>query len=45
MNDRLEEAVKLYSKAVTDEGNGVNEVDDDYDYDYDDDVYFTAILR
>lgn len=30
--------MKLYSKDVTDEGNGVSEVDDD-------DVYLTAILR
>ncbi len=40
--------MKLYSKAVTDEGNGVSEVDDDDDDDDDDDydgVYFTAILR
>ena len=32
--------MKLYSKAVTDEGNEVSEVDDDDD----DDVYLTAIL-
>ena len=36
-NDRLEEAVKLYSKAVTDEGYEVSEVDDDNDDDNDDD--------
>jgi hypothetical protein len=37
----LEEAVKLHSEAVTDEGNGVSEVDDDNNNNNNDDVVVT----